>query len=226
MERPMPAEDQKDNEKRLSIVDQFVWTIKRVQILFRYWLMPPNGPKIEASRDERVSATIFALLLIFWLTFAIRGTSPNGKDYFSDSNYFATLAGAFSVALSVILNVLSKSFHIDVRENTIISAYTSTIWVMLLFIFVQMLPMGSSWFITLQQYVGEENASTFVSAGGAVILTFVCFVLKSTFVDRHKITALSLRHGLVITVFSGVIVVFISVISTQFFNEVIGVLKK
>ena len=126
----MPDEQQPGTGNQLA--DEIIWAVQRLRLLLRYWTMPLLvGTVPGTSREDTISARAFALLLIVTLTFAIRG------DISDKSVSFTALAAALAVVLSLALHLLATTMNVTIREPAIISAYTSTILIMVGFLFVR-----------------------------------------------------------------------------------------
>ncbi len=201
-----------------SSIEEIVWTAKRIGILFRYWIMPPNSPKIEASHEDRTSAGTLALFVIVGLTFAVRGEGS------SDTSKFSALASGIAAALSIGLNVISKQLRVEVRDQIVISAYVSTITVMLLFIPLRLLIIRTVSLTQFAQTFGDEYGRQIASAILATLAAYICFFLKAVLVDRGILTGGGAFHGFLITAGSGVIVLTISLLSNQAFSAILKLL--
>ncbi len=200
--------------------EEIVWTLKKIRILFRYWMLPPNKPTIEAAKDDRTSATALALFVIVALSYAVRGAGN------SDATAITTIASGVALALSVGLNILSKQFRIDVSEQIVISAYVSVIIVMLSYIVFQMALQGEVYFIIyFQQRFGNIAGPIIAPAIVAVVFTYVLYVLKAALWDRATMTAVGAAHGFLIVLFSGVIVAIVALLTDSQFQKVIGLIK-
>ena len=203
----MPDEQQPGTGNQLA--DEIIWAVQRLRLLLRYWTMPLLvGTVPGTSREDTISARAFALLLIVTLTFAIRG------DISDKSVSFTALAAALAVVLSLALHLLATTMNVTIREPAIISAYTSTILIMVGFLFVRAFFVYQNWFNDyLADYVGQITASAIVSA--AVI--YVALVLKAALWDKNKLSWGSAAIGLGTTIASGAIVLIVySLSKTQF----------
>jgi hypothetical protein len=207
----VPDEKQPGTEGQ-QLTDEIVWAVQRLRLLLRYWTMPLLvGTAPGTSREETISARAFALLVIVTLTFAIRGD-------ISDKNVsFTALAAAVAVALSFALHILATTMKVTVREPAIISAYASTILVMVGFLFVKATCVDANWFNDyLADYVGQIVASAIVS----VVVIYVLLVLKALLWDKNHVSAGSAAIGLMTTIASGTIVCIVYYLSNDQFNAV------
>ena len=96
----------------------------------------------EEFDEDRVSARALALLIIVALIFAIRGDDPSSVGKVS----FTAIAAGIGALLSLGLNIASKYWNMNIRDQILISAYGSTICVMLLFLFFSDLLFNSNWY--------------------------------------------------------------------------------
>ena len=178
-------------------------------------------PNVETfTRNDGVSARAFALFLIAALTFAVRGEAggPNRTEVFT------AFSAGIAVILSAVLNLISRAYGIrDIRERLIISAYASTIIVMFLFvIFQQVLIVTDDSLLSLLWNTGD----VVVPAAFAGLTTFVLLVVKSAIWDKHPINVAGIRHGLVLTGGSTIIVIVIALMSSRLFDELVEWLSK
>jgi hypothetical protein len=212
-----PPGDSKDR----SLSDEISWTLKRCSILFRYWTMPVTlvPPIASETPDDRTSSRAFALLIIVALTFAVRGDVGTAQIKVS----YATLAAALAAVLSVLLNFLSK-IKITITDREIISAYSSIIVTMILYVTFQTVfeGLGFNWYRILTQ----EFGSNFAPALLATIATYVLLTLKARFYDRNTVGFWPAVHGLGVTICAGLIVWTISYASNDFFNWIIGLANR
>jgi len=200
-------DDPKPGEDKQQFFDEIVWAIQRSRILFNYWTMPLLA--VAKPSEDIVSVRAFALVLIVALTFAVRGDPLGGTVSYT------VLASAVAVALSFGLAVLSKATKLNVREPVLVSAYASTILVMLGFLVMRSFD-DLNWYTDISDWIGDVPTAAFLSA--AVI--YVMLVLKAVFWDRNKLSLAAAGKGLGITIGSGIIVVVIYFISNDLFNKV------
>jgi hypothetical protein len=193
-----------------KLFDEIVWTVKRSRLLFNYWTMPLLADTKPPGSEDVVSVRAFALVVIVFLTFAVRGDPLGGTVSYT------VLASAVAAALSFGLNLLSKTTQVTVREPALVSAYASTILVMLGFLVMRSFE-GMNWYSWFTDWIG--NIAT--SAGLSVALIYVLLVLKAKFWDKNKLSRGAAIQGLGITIGSGVIVAIIYFISKDGFNRVI-----
>ena len=203
-----------DNQK---LSNEFVWTLQRSRVLFRYWTMPllVDAKTPSGAQQDGVSARAFALLLIVALTFAVRG-EPTGDKTAS----FTALAAALGAALSFGLNFLAKNTGLKVREPALIGAYASTILVMLGYLLIISFFTGVNWFEIFVDYVGGHVIAAVILSVGSV---YILLVIKALFWDKNKISLASAAVGLGITIGSGIIVYVISYVSNDVFKKLIEI---
>jgi hypothetical protein len=204
------TDEPKAGEGKQQFFDEIVWAVQRSRLLFDYWTMPLLADTKPSGSEDIVSTRAFALLVIVALTFAVRGEPLGGTISYS------VLASAVAAALSFGLNALSKITKVTVREPALVSAYASTILVMLGFLVMRSLE-GLNWYDFLSDYIGTVPTAACLSAA----TIYVMLVLKAVFWDKNKLSFLAARQGLEITVGSGVIVVVVYFISNDGFDRVI-----
>src|SRR5205085_146705 len=73
-----------------------------------------------------------ALILIVALAFAVRGDRQA-----TAGATFTALAGGLAVIMSVLLNMFGRTFRVTLSERMILSAYVSTIMVMIFFFLLE-----------------------------------------------------------------------------------------
>jgi hypothetical protein len=202
------ADDPKAGGGKQQSFDEIVWTVKRSKLLFDYWTMPLLADARQPGSEDVVGARAFALVVIVALTFAVRGEPLGGKISYT------VLASALAAALSFGLNLLSKTTQVNVREPALVSAYSSTILVMLGFLAIRPL-QGINWYSNLTEVIGPVFTPVCLS----VALVYILLVLKARFWDRNSLTAGSAVQGLGITIGSGAIVFIIYNLSNDWFTK-------
>jgi hypothetical protein len=203
------ADDPKAGGGKQQSFDEIVWTVKRSKLLFDYWTIPllADTTKQPGSEDV-VGARAFALVVIVALTFAVRGEPLGGTVSYT------VLASALAAALSVGLNLLSKTTQVNVREPALVSAYSSTILVMLGFLAIKPL-QGINWYSNLTESFGDVLTPVCLS----VVFVYVLLVLKAKLWDRNTLSGAAALQGLVVTIGSGVIVYVIYNMSNEWFTK-------
>jgi hypothetical protein len=195
------------------------WYLRRIAVLFRGWTTPLNSPTVNTfTKDDGVSARAFALLLIVVLVFAIRGEPSSG-----DAAKGATLTGlaaGLAVLLSVLLNMLSKAFGVTVGERVILSAYASTILVMFGYVVLATIGPSHNAYLFWQDYLGPVLLPVLLAS----LCIFLLLLLKSTLLDKERISAVALLHGLLLTIGSGIIVSLVARMSSATFAGVLNCL--
>jgi hypothetical protein len=206
-DHPKPGEDQP------GLFDEVVWTAKRFQLLLNYWTMPVLANAKPSESQDVVSVRAFALVVIVALTFAVRGDPLGGKVSYT------VLASAVAAALSIGLNLLAKTTRVAVRQPVLVSAYASTILVMLAFLLARTLD-GINWYNLLTDWIGYIPAAVCLS----VVAVYVALVLKAALWDRNKLSLSAAVQGLAITIGSGLIVTVIYFISGPEFDRLMSLL--
>ena len=210
-------DDGANEQANQKVADELVWTVQRARLLFNYWTMPllMNMKAVSTSGSDTASVRGFALLLIVALTFAVRGDMAGSKVS------FAVLAAAVAALLSIGLSFISRAMNVTVREPALISAYASTILVMLGFLFVRAFFTGFNWYEgNLVEIFGPVLAAVVAS----VAIVYGLLGLKAIFWDKNKVTFLSALIGFGITIGSGSIVCIIAYISNDGFQFLIEML--
>lgn len=197
--------------------NEFAWAIRplfrRCMILLSCWTTPFSETKIQTfTPDDGISARALALFLIAALTFAVRGDI----DVTNKKEFFTAFAAGIAAALSAVLNFFARRFDVAVGEKMIISAYASTIIVMVLFVVFQQILFSSILQDALNQlYVGD----VFVPAILAGTATFVLLLIKSAIWDKNDIGFAGVRHGIMLTTGSTIIVIVIAMMSSRLFDQ-------
>src|SRR5712691_1645479 len=190
-----------------KLFDDIVWTLKRSRLLFNYWTMPLLA-NTKPSEDI-VSVRAFALVAIVALTFAVRGDPLGGTVSYT------VLASAVAAAFSFGLNLLSKTTKVNVREPALVSAYASTILVMLGFLAIRPLESLDWYRRWFSDWTGNIAADICLS----VAVVFVLLALKAALWDRNKLSIGAAVQGFGITIGSGAIVAIIYLISKDGFDS-------
>lgn len=196
------------------LFDEIVWGFDRARILFRYWTMPllTDAAHPDGTQKDTVSARAFAVLLIVWLTFAVRGDLANTKVSIT------VLAAAAAAALSFCLNLLSRTINVTVREPVLISAYASTILVMLGFPLVRATLDDTNLY---SEYLSDRLGSPVAAIVTSVVVVYVLLCLKAFALDKNRPTLGSALIGLLTTLGSGCIVAIVYRLSPDQFKSVI-----
>jgi hypothetical protein len=191
--------------------DEIVWTIKRARLLFNYWTMPLLADTKPPGSEDVISVRAFALVVIVALTFAVRGDPLGGTVPYT------VLASAVAAALSFGLNLLSRTTQVTVREPALVSAYASTILVMLGFLVMRSFE-GINWYSWFTDWIGNIPTAVCLS----VALVYFLLVMKAKLWDKNKVSIGAAVQGLGITIGSGVIVTITYFISKDGFDRVLG----
>src|ERR1041384_8070852 len=134
-----------------KLENEIWWTLRRLEILLQSWTTPVNASTVNTfTHDDGVSARAFALILIVALAFAVRGESQA-----TAGATFTVLAGGLAVIMSFLLNLFGRTFRVTVSERMILSAYMSTILVMILFFLLEIFSRGN-WLGDLVENVGMK----------------------------------------------------------------------
>jgi hypothetical protein len=214
---PAPPAAAVDDVAVSASENEILWTVRRFFILMRYWTTPLNLP-VAASPDDQASARTFALFLIVALTYVVR-VDEKVESYAG----FTAIAGGIALIMSVALSTLSEQFHVRIRERMVISAYASTIFVMIFFVLVETYLPGTYLFEAISSgYLGYLKTTIFFAAA----ISYLVLVAKAVIVDRHRLTILGLVHGASLVAGSSLIVLCISTLSTPLFNWAIGMLNR
>ena len=191
---------------------QKIWSyIRRGNILFACWTIPFEKLDLETfTKADGLSARGFALVLIAVLTFAARGDPAAGS-----TEAYSAFAGGIAIVLTIILNLISRAFHVSVRRRLVISAYASTIIVMFLFVVVQQVLIYE---FPVQLENLKDAGSILVSAILAGLIAFVLLLLKSKVWDKHRIGRLGILHGTTLTSGSTLIAIIVAFMSPRLFH--------
>jgi hypothetical protein len=204
---PDPKPDDFENE--------FVWAlrplIRKLALLLSCWTTDLNVQTF--TKEDGVKARALALFLIAALTFAVR--SEDAGDH--HTAVFTAFAGGIAIILSVVLNLISRWFKIPVREQLVMSAYVSTIIVMLFFVIVEivlvnMFPVGYQDIFDIW-----NGAVVVVPAVAAGFITFAILLLKSKWRDRHIIEPRAITHAITLTGGSTIIVIVVALMKPEVF---------
>jgi hypothetical protein len=216
--RPEPGEESG------TIQNEIVWVLHRGVVLFRCWTMPLNAPSFRRiSTDDRASARAFALFLIVALTFAVRADVSNATQA-----QYTALASALAVVLSIGLRTLSQSFHVRVREPLLISAYTSTIIVLFLYLFNEAFLKGRPLYESIREFGTDVLGDPLGTLGPmvvAVVSTYCLLVLKVVLWDRNTIGWRVAAHGALVVIGSGAIGWIITLVSNPVFDWIVSKLS-
>ena len=218
-EPPPPLENSK-------LENEIWWVVRRVEILLQSWTTPVNAPTVNTfTRDDGVSARAFALILIVALAFAVRGDRQA-----TAGATFTALAGGLAVIMSFLLNMFGRTFRVTLSERMILSAYMSTILVMIFFFLLEISSRGNWLAVFAQETVGEvlgkELGPAVAMTVLAVILVFLLLLMKAWLWDKQTVKGKALKHAVALTVGSGVIVLTVSLLSSQVFQTAIECLKE
>jgi hypothetical protein len=211
------SKQQQQTKPSPKLDNEFAWAIRplfrRCVILLSCWTTPFIEAKIQTfTQDDGISARALALFLIAALTFAVRGETGGSNN----KELFTAFAGGIAAILSAVLNFLARRFDIAVGEKMIISAYASTIVVMVLFVIFQQFLFLS----TLEELVHLVDPSdVVVPAIIAGIVTFGLLLIKSAFLDKNNIGSAAVRHGIMLTAGSTIIVIVIGLMSSWVFEQ-------
>jgi hypothetical protein len=201
------------------------WALKRLQVIFRYWTMPPDALSLRGmSPEDGVSARALALIVIVALTFAIRGEA----DSTANGAMFTLLAGGLAAAISVAMNHVSSVLGSTNRDHLLISTYASTILVMLIVLACQTFLIDVNWYLDFEDLVGTIlGDKRFVAAPAilAVVVTYVVLLVKARFWDGNAIDLRSALWAFAIVASSGVLVFFIAFVSNDVFRWIISQLR-
>ena len=171
----------------------------------------------DSERGRRCGqCTRTSLLIIVALTFAVRGDVGSKIP-------FTVLAAAVAAALSIVLNLLAKTMNVTIREPALISAYTSTILVMLCFIFVRAFFFGTNWY---EDWLGNWLDEPFAAASLSVVVVYMLLTFKAILWDKHKVSSSSAAVGFGTVVGSGIIVCIVYILSNRAFELVIDWLSR
>jgi glucan phosphoethanolaminetransferase (alkaline phosphatase superfamily) len=176
---------------------------------------------IQYPPDEKSKAAVFALLVIFFLVFALRGLPDLQAGVF---------AGGFSGFMAFLVNQFSERLKIQLHQNVLISGF-STVAVTLLFaLCIQTL--SNYYFENIYHIVSEavaENvnpkAVLMIPAALAVVPTLVLWLIKVRFIDWRKLTRDGFVYAGSITLAGGVVVALGSIISDPLFEGGVNLLQ-
>lgn len=210
-----PSDNNGPDEEGSGLIKQLLqklWSyIVRGKILFTCWTIPFEKFGFETfSRADGLSARGFALILIAALTFAERGDPKAGS-----AEAYTAFAGGIAILLTILLNLISRRFHVAVRERLVISAYASTIIVMFLFVVAQQVLIYD--FPVLIENL-KDSGSILVSAILAGLIAFALLLLKSKLWDKHQIGPRGLLHGTILTGGSTIIAIVVAFMSPGLFH--------
>ena len=212
---------QKASKERLAT--EIEWALKCVAIMLRNWTMNSMPNAIKSNATEGASARSFALILIVGLAFAVRADIDPSSQLHAYSG--AAIAAAIGGILTVILNLASNYFaqlhDLDVRERWLISAYTSTILVMLLFVFFDTVLTGYVWYDLYSRLFGVSVIPTLL----AIIVTFLSLYIKAKFFNRNIFGLNVVLHNFLVVLGCGAIVYIVSIMSSEMFQNIFKTLS-
>ena len=207
-----PAVDKLESEVR--------WVLERAGILMRSWTMSLNSADTFKS-DDGVSARAFALLLIAALAFAVRGEA--GGPMAAQATFTAMAAG-LAIVLSAVLNVASKALGVTVRERVILSAYASTILIMIGYAVIATVGPNFNIYVEGTEWLFEDDILFAVLL--ASVLMLIGLILKSLLIDKGAVTRAGLFHAAVLTLGSGVIVLLVAKTSPKMWTTLVKCLSQ
>ncbi|HWV40409.1 hypothetical protein [Pseudorhodoplanes sp.] len=201
------------------------WALNRLQVIFRYWTMPPDALSLRGmSPEEGVSARALALIVIVALTFAIRGEA----DSTTNGAMLTLLAGGLAAAISVVMNQVSSVLGPTNRDHLLISTYASTILVMLIVLVCQTFLIDLNWYQDFEDLVGAIlGDKRFVAAPAilGVVVTYVVLLVKARFWDGNELDLQSVLWAFAIVASSGVLVFFVAFVRNDVFRWLISQLR-
>lgn len=185
--------------------------------------MNSNPETISTEAQEGVSARGFALLVIVALSFSVRADIDSSSQLNAYSS--ALIAGAIGALLSVVLNFASGHFsnlkNLEIRERWLISAYASTIMVMIFFVLYDTILTGYVWYDMYSRFAGSSVIPTAL----AIISTFLLLLTKAKFINRNIIVSSVALYNFLVVLGCGLIVYVISIMSTELFQGIFRALS-
>jgi hypothetical protein len=211
-----PVSSDNDGGLLSSIAPELSLYLRRIKILFVCWTIPFGRRTVNTfTKDDGASARAFALIIIAALTFAVRGDDPSEEAR-------ATLAGGTAIALTIILNLISRAFRVSLRDQIVISAYASTIVVMFLFVLCRR--------VLIEYFPGYYNQYSDITvilfcAGVAGLAAFALLLLKSKLQGPDGIGDRGVWHGAALTAGSTIILLIIAFMKREWFADFLHSMK-
>lgn len=186
---------------------EILWTLQRIGTLLICWTTPVNSKVTTFTSDDGASARILALGLIAALAFAVRGeTRPPD---------FAALVACLAIVLSTALNTVTRLIGVTLRDQIVLSGYTSTILVMIGYLLIDKAIDSQDWYIWIESVHGE----VWVPAVAAGLIMLAGLIVKSVFWDKRPVSRPGIKHGILLTVGSIVILYIVKAMQSDTFSQ-------